>query len=109
MRIIAPAALLTALSACGGMEFDRNDLSSMFGPATDYRNPVAQRRVENNFLANDSVSRSGNAAHWTLPDGCTYSRTQAPGRAPVWYLVLNPHHVGMPNAHRGCAVTVVEG
>lgn len=35
-------------------------------------------------------------------DGCTYSRAQAPGYPPSWYLVLNPHHVGMPTAHRGC-------
>jgi len=109
MRMMASAALLTALSACGAVEFDRNDLSNMFGPATNYRNPVAQRQMVKSFLPQENVSRSGNAAHWTSPDGCTYSRTQAPGHAPVWYLVQNPHHVGMPNAHRGCAMTVVDG
>ncbi|WP_264212179.1 hypothetical protein [Leisingera thetidis] len=109
MRVIIPATLCFGLAACGAVEFDRNDLSKMYGPATNYRNPVAQRVMVKSFLPQVSVSRSGNAAHWTSPDGCTYSRTQAPGHAPVWYLVQNPHHVGMPNAHRGCAMTMVEG
>lgn len=109
IRLIGSATLCFGLSACGAVEFDRNDLSNMFGPATNYRNPVATRQVVNSFAAQETVSRSGNAVHWTSADGCTYSRTQAPGRAPVWYLVQNPHHIGMPNAHRDCAITVVEG
>ncbi|MCA0921331.1 hypothetical protein [Pseudooceanicola nanhaiensis] len=34
--------------------------------------------------------------------GCTYSRAQAPGRAPTWHLVLNPRHVGQPPSARRC-------
>lgn len=109
MRMMVPAALLVSLSACAAVETDPNDLSNMFGPATNYRNPVAQREMVQSFLPQETVSRSGHSAHWTSPNGCTYSRTQAPGRAPVWYLVQNPHHVGMPNAHRDCAITVVDG
>lgn len=109
MRLIISVTLCFALSACGAVEFDRQDLSQMFGPATNYRNPVAQRQTVKSFLPHESVTRSGNASHWTSPDGCTYSRTQAPGYAPVLYLVQNPHHVGMPNAHRDCAMTVVDG
>ncbi|MEW2914835.1 hypothetical protein [Leisingera sp. JC11] len=109
LRLIVPATLCLGLPACGAVEFDRNDLSNMYGPATNYRNPVAKRDIVNSFTSQGSVSRDGRAAHWTSPDGCTYSRTQAPGYAPVWYLVQNPHHVGMPNAHRGCPMTVVDG
>lgn len=39
---------------------------------------------------------------YTAPNGCSYSRTQAPGQAPVWMLIKNPHHIGGKNAHRGC-------
>jgi len=38
----------------------------------------------------------------TTANGCSYSRTQAPGQRPVWMLVQNPHHIGQGNAHRGC-------
>ncbi len=41
--------------------------------------------------------------HMTLANGCSYSRAQAPGYAPTWHLILNPHHISQPNAHRGCA------
>lgn len=39
----------------------------------------------------------------TTANGCSYSRTQAPGYPPMWVLILNPHHIGQPNAHAGCA------
>ena len=39
----------------------------------------------------------------TTPNGCSYSRTQAPGYPVQWVLILNPHHIGQPNAHIGCA------
>ncbi|SIT15033.1 hypothetical protein SAMN05421759_12146 [Roseivivax lentus] len=39
---------------------------------------------------------------FTTPDGCSYSRTQAPGYPVRWMLILNPRHIGQPNAHRGC-------
>ena len=38
----------------------------------------------------------------TTPDGCSYSRTQAPGYPVQWILILNPHHIGQPNAHVRC-------
>ena len=41
--------------------------------------------------------------YMTTPDGCSYVRAQAPGYAPTWHLILNPHHIGQPSAHRGCA------
>lgn len=40
--------------------------------------------------------------YMTTADGCTYRRTQAPGYAPKWILVLNPHHIGRPNSPRHC-------
>ena len=39
----------------------------------------------------------------TTPNGCSYSRTQAPGYPVQWILILNPHHIGQPDAHMGCA------
>ncbi|WP_152615700.1 hypothetical protein [Leisingera sp. ANG-M1] len=76
---------------------------------TGFQPPAGQGGGVKSFLPQGSVTRGGNAVHWITPNGCTYSRTQAPGYAPVWYLVQNPHHVGMPNAHRGCPNAVAEG
>ncbi|MHA6323719.1 hypothetical protein [Roseivivax sp. CAU 1753] len=46
---------------------------------------------------------AGFQGQWfTTSDGCTYSRTQAPGYPVQWIIVLNPRHIGQPNAHRGC-------
>ena len=39
----------------------------------------------------------------TTQDGCSYSRTQAPGFPVQWILVINPHHIGQPLAHVNCA------
>lgn len=39
---------------------------------------------------------------FTTADGCSYSRAQAPGYAPTWHLILNPHHIGKPSATRKC-------
>jgi hypothetical protein len=43
---------------------------------------------------------------FTTQDGCSYSRANPPGGRSVWYLILNPHHIGQPNAHSGCARTL---
>lgn len=40
---------------------------------------------------------------YVSPDGCTYSRAQAPGYAPTWHLVRNGAVLGLTNAHKGCA------
>jgi len=61
----------------------------------------------------EAVSTRGKAGHvppadtatgnyFTTEDGCTYRRAQAPGYAPTWHLIQNPHHIGKPSAHRGC-------
>lgn len=47
-----------------------------------------------------------NGRYFTTPDDCTYAKTQAPGYAPMWILILNPYHVGRPNAHRNCPGTL---
>jgi hypothetical protein len=111
MRILLPVSALSLLSvtACGEAEFGGDDLSGMYGPATNYRNPVVQRQRVDTPVSQIDVSVSGNAAHWTASNGCTYSRTHDAGGRVVWYLVQNPHHVGQPNAHAGCAITVVGG
>lgn len=110
MRNLLPVSVLSLLSltACGEAEFGGNDLSGMYGPATNYRTPVVQRqRIDPQ--SQGQISLSGNAAHWMAPNGCTYSRTYDAGGRVVWYLVQNPHHLGQPNAHSGCAISVVGG
>ncbi len=46
------------------------------------------------------------AAHqgqwYTTPDGCSYSRAQAPGYPTSWHLIINPYHIGQPNAKASC-------
>lgn len=39
---------------------------------------------------------------YVTPGGCSYSRTQAPGYPPKWYLIVNPHHLGQPPAKPSC-------
>lgn len=40
--------------------------------------------------------------YMTTADGCTYRRTQAPGYPARWILVINPGHIGRPNASGRC-------
>ena len=49
------------------------------------------------------VPPPGFRGQWfTTSDGCTYSRTQAPGYPVQWMIVLNPRHIGQPDAHSRC-------
>lgn len=44
------------------------------------------------------------AGQWYIaPNGCSYSRTQAPGQPVMWMLIRNPHHIGGRNATSACA------
>ena len=44
------------------------------------------------------------AGQWyTAPNGCSYTRTQAPGQPVQWFLIVNPHHIGGRNATSACA------
>jgi hypothetical protein len=56
--------------------------------------------------AKPMVSTQGYVApqgdYMTTAQGCTYRRTQAPGYPARWILVLNPHHLGLPNSPRSC-------
>lgn len=46
---------------------------------------------------------AGYVGQWyTTPAGCSYTRAQAPGYAVTWHLILNPHHIGKPNAKLSC-------
>lgn len=47
-------------------------------------------------------SQGASGDYMTTAEGCTYRRTQAPGYAPKWILVLNPHHIGRPNSPLDC-------
>lgn len=51
--------------------------------------------------------RSDFQGNWYIaPNGCAYSRSQAPGYPPMWILIQNPHHLGLPDKHSGCANTL---
>ncbi|WP_438992383.1 hypothetical protein [Lentibacter sp.] len=43
---------------------------------------------------------------YTTSDGCSYSRTQAPGYAVSWVLIQNPHHINKPNVGAHCSSTL---
>ena len=50
---------------------------------------------------------SSYAGQWyTTPDGCSYSRAQAPGYPVMWILIQNPHHIGQPDARPDCPRTL---
>ena len=42
--------------------------------------------------------------HWISPQGCSYSRAEAPGYAPTWHLILNGSHVGLTDAKAKCPI-----
>lgn len=73
------------------------DISEMFGPS----------RAPNNLGPTPGNTRPDPSYphQWYTTDaGCSYSRAQAPGYAPTWHLILNPHHIGAPNAHSDCPI-----
>ncbi len=46
---------------------------------------------------------AGYQSQWyTTANGCSYSRTHAPGYGVTWVLIQNPHHINKPNVHSGC-------
>lgn len=50
---------------------------------------------------------AGFNGNWYIaPNGCAYSRTQAPGMPAMWYLIQNPHHLGLPPRSPDCATTL---
>jgi len=50
----------------------------------------------------DSVT----ALIYTSPEGCTYTRAQAPGYPPSWHIVLNPQRLGLPRPAGRCPTTL---
>ncbi|MCV2893740.1 hypothetical protein [Lentibacter sp. XHP0401] len=47
---------------------------------------------------------AGYQGQWfTSSDGCSYSRTQAPGYPVSWVLIQNPHHINKPEVKDHCA------
>lgn len=86
---LALAATLTTAAAADIQGF-ATGLSRDTGDATLWQ--TAGRAPDSNF----------GGEFYTTPDNCTYRRTQAPGYAPSWILIVNPYHLGKPNAHRGC-------
>lgn len=99
---LTAALLTTLLSGCmGGEAVERlatgnigsgGDLSGNFGKASDPVTPATHMRPPADFTGQ----------WYTTSNGCSYSRAEAPGYGVSWHLILNPHHIGKPNAHKGC-------
>ena len=70
-----------------------NDISAVLGPAPNYKT----------LLGSDRPPESFQGQWYTAPNGCSYSRAQAPRYPVTWHLILNPHHIGQKSAHSGCA------
>lgn len=51
-------------------------------------------------------SGSAWAQTYTTPEGCTYTRAQAPGYPATWHLIINPERVGLPTPTIRCARTL---
>ena len=54
------------------------------------------------FQSAQSRAVQPGGGYMTTADGCTYRRTQAPGYAPRWILVRNPHHLGVQRTRGKC-------
>lgn len=55
------------------------------------------------FNPNPTFAQSGQ--WYVAPNGCSYTRTQAPGEGVVWMLIPNPHHmhdIGGKRASASC-------
>ena len=57
-------------------------------------------------LGNQRPPDSHQGQWYTTPAGCSYSKAQAPGYAPTWHLIINPHHIGKPPAKASCPATL---
>ncbi|MGH1577326.1 hypothetical protein [Planktotalea sp.] len=68
--------------------------------------PAALHAQETLYNPNPTFAQAGQ--WYTAPNGCSYSRTQAPGQPVQWMLILNPHHIGGRNATSGCA-SILQG
>ncbi|WP_425039095.1 hypothetical protein [Primorskyibacter sp. S187A] len=62
---------------------------------------------QSDVLMAQAAPRSSYSGNWYVaPNGCAYSRAQAPGHSPMWILIQNPHHLGLPNASGNCPTTL---
>jgi len=83
--------LLSAIALSAG--FAQTAAAEQWSNNTNAANPNMQ-------ISTKSVSDGG---QWrTLANGCSYSRAQAPGYAPSWYLIVNPQTIGLPARPKNC-------
>lgn len=83
-------------------------------PATEGAAPALETAVflpedlqDNLLLLAQARPSQGYSGNWYVsPQGCAYSRTQAPGYAAQWILIQNPHHLGLPPASGTCPTTL---
>jgi hypothetical protein len=88
--------LFTVLAAALGTSAMAGDISETFGKSSSSNAANAPRAGGPTAGYSDQ--------HWVSPNGCSYSRAQAPGHAPTWHLMLNAAHVGLTDAHSGCVI-----
>lgn len=82
----------------------RNDLSAQMGPASRMKKKQMRGTVRARAGGGAQGMRPpvGYQGQWfTTSNGCSYSRAGG-----GWFLILNPHHIGQPNAHTGCSPTL---
>ena len=105
MKKIALSIALTATIAACSSSVERSieyldppgDISDVWGPSS---NP---KRIGAN-IRNPGPPETYKNQWYTTPDKCSYSRAQQKGHPANWILIQNPHHIGQPNAHRGCPI-----
>lgn len=77
-------------------------IADIQGFATGLSQDTTQPLVWKAAMGHQPPGAEYQGAFYTTPDACTYRRIQAPGHAVSWFLIVNPHHIGKPAAHRGC-------
>ena len=65
--------------------------------------PCALPALAQETLYNPTPGFAQTAQWYAAPNGCSYSRTQAPDQPVMWMLIQNPHHIGGRNATSACA------
>ncbi len=75
---------------------------SVLGLGTDPAEPAFLQLAQSQPYLSTQGAMAPRGDYMTTPEGCTYRKTQAPGYPPMWILVLNPHHLGLPNSPRAC-------
>lgn len=96
-KVMAAAACLTISAGMASAALD----------APQSAPKVSERIFEPGVLISQARSpQNFGSGVYISPNGCAYRRTQAPGSPPLYILIQNPHHLGLPNNTGTCATTL---